>query len=370
MQNTKVRSSVTVDVEELDVVRHEVPLIEDPIVERPVFKSDLGVWWEALAAVVLLVAFWNIFRSIKVFGENTDVALFLLLAVVTVTFAAIAGRFAGKENIVRKLVGYLAIVGGFAFAVVAATTDLLPKSSLLTSAAVGLTITGWALRRLLGESIFRCISLGLFVALPIGFLNGSFLMNGFELSTKELVDQSVFWYTSALADFNDVSNLPNDAGIQFLKGDLNTAASFGNIFGLLVVLGTSLGLSVLTRQSLLVVVMTVVASCVWWIIFRSGYCLNMAISGVFDDPLNSLAMPSYVFLALLVVAGATNQCVGAIMAPIPIDPAQFEVSALTQIYNTFVSFPQLGQSHACMRADDEGNQQNAIFNDDSNRIAN
>ena len=370
MQNLKVRSSVTVDIEDLDVARHEVPLIDDPIVERPVFKSDLGIWWEALAAVVLLAAFWNIFRSIKVFWENTDVAVFLLLAIITVTFAAIAGRYVGQENIARKLSGYLALVCGFAFAIVAAITDQLPKSSHFTIAAVGLTITGWALRRLLGESVFRCISLGLLVALPIGFLNGSYLMNGFETNTKELVDQSVFWYTSALADFNDVSNLPNDVGIQFLKGELSTGASFGNIFGLLVVLGASLSLSVLTRQSLLVVMITVVASGLWWIIFRSGYCLNMAVAGFFDDPLNSLAMPSYIFLALLVVAGATNQCIGALMAPIPIDPAQFEVSALTQIYNAFVCFPQLGQSHACMRANDEGNQQNGIFNDDSTQNTN
>ncbi len=153
MQNTKIRSSVAVDVEDIDFVRHDVPIIEEPIEVRPVFKSDLGVWWEALTGIVLSLAFWNVFRSWKVIAERTDVALPLLLAVISIAVAGIAGRFAGEGSFARKLFGYLLVAGGLGLAVWAILSDPLPKSSLLTSAAVGLTIAGWSLRRMLGRSL-------------------------------------------------------------------------------------------------------------------------------------------------------------------------------------------------------------------------
>jgi len=363
MQNTKIRSSVAVDVEDLDFVRHDVPMIEEPLEVRPVFKSNLGVWWEALVAVALVLVFWNVFRSWKVFAERTDVALPLLLAVVAIAVASITGRFAGEGSVARKLFGYVLLAVGLGLAVWALVSGPLPKSSLLTSAAVGLTIAGWSLRRLLGESSVRCLSLGILVALPMGFLDSGFLTNGLVDKLEELVgdsfllpancDQSVFWFTSVLADYNGVPHLPKEGGIQFLTGELQLAASFGNVFGVLVALATSLSLSVISRQSLLVALLALGTSYLWWILFRSGYCLNMAATNSLEGPLKELAMPSYAFLFLLLMVGATNQCLGAIMAPIEIDPKQYDVTALTQIYNACISFPQLGQSHPSMLIEKE-----------------
>jgi hypothetical protein len=101
------------------------------------------------------------------------------------------------------------------------------------------------------------------------------------------------------------------------------------------------------------------ASSLWWIVFRSAFCLSIAMNDTLDGPLKDLAMPFYAFLLLLLLMGATNQSIGSILAPISVDPLQFEVTALTQIYNACVSFPQLGPSHASMLGEEKMNVRNS-----------
>ena len=359
MQNTKLRSSVSVVVEELDIVRNEDSPVDEPVIKRPRYQPDIGLWWEALVAVILIFPLWKVFGSWNVIWERPDVEVIIVMFSIAISIAAISGNYEGPSTILRKALAYVLVAAGLSLGLWSLTLESLPKSSLCTSAAVGLTISGWAVRRMLGEKTVRCISLGILATLPLGLINDGFLTAPFGFEIRELVDQSVFWYTSVLADLNSIPHAPFDDGIRFATGELKSAAVFGNLFGLLVALGASLSLSVLSKQSLLVCLLALTASFLWWIIFRSGYCVNMATSNQLDGPLKELAMPSYAMLGLLLVTASTNLCLGAILAPIEIDPAQSEVSALTQLYNALVSFPQLGQSHSSMHREIFDNDENA-----------
>lgn len=352
MSKAKVRTTVPVNVEEFDVIRHEVAPIEEVIIERPVFKSDLGTWWEGLCAVVLLVAFGNVIRSGTVFWSRLDIVFAWILVLVGISVAAISGRYAGEQTQIKKVLGVLLVVLGLGFGIVAIAWGPLPNSSHWTSAAIGLTISGWSVRRLLGESIVRSFSLGLAAALPLGFLNGGYLLRVWGTQIKTFVDQAVFWYAGIMADLNSVTNAPIDGGLKFASGDLLTAASFENMSGVLVALGASLGLSIIARHSLLVGTLALGIAFFWWLVFRAAYCVSIGANAQLNGPYSELAMPSYALIGMLMVIAATNICIGLILAPIPTTQDQYEVSSLTQIYNACVSFPQLGPSHFSMVADE------------------
>jgi len=344
MSKNKGRTSVQVDIDEMDAVAPDFDIVdaESPIAERAVFKSDLGFWWECLAGLVLLQAFLVVFLAGSKILEHSDIAFALLIIFISIVFAILTGRFAGEESAGRKGFGFIMIGFGLVFGIAAFAVGALPNSSPLTYAAIGLTVAGWSLRRLLGESVLRCLSLGLVAAAPVLFLESTTFAGVIVEKVRLLIDSTAYWFAGVIADLNHVPFSPVDKGIKFSAGELHSIAAFDNIAGVLVAIALSIACSVLGRQSFISALLSAAAAYMWWVAIRSGYCVSMAMGKSFDGPLSEQAMPIYALLGLFLLIIATNLCFSSLMKAIAIDPGQFEVSPLTQIYNACVSFPQLG----------------------------
>ncbi len=346
MSKNKGRTSVQVDVEEFEVAAPAFNLATDesPIIDRAVFKSNLGFWWDCLAGLVFLQSLLSIFLSGSKLLEHSDVAFGLIIVLLSVATAIITGRYAGTETNERKVFGFVLIALGLVAGVLAILAGSLPNSSPLTYAAIGLTLAGWSLRRLLGESSVRCVSLGLVAGLPLLFLEHSSYIGEQFAVVRSFLEYIAYWMTGVVADLNQVAFSPLDKGIRFASGELQSIAAFDNIAGVLVAISTSLAISVLGRQSFISALLSAIAAFMWWGVIRAGYCVEMAASKTLDGPLSELAMPILTLIGLFLLIAATNICFGTLMKAIEIDPGVFEVSPLTQIYNAFVSFPQLGPS--------------------------
>ncbi len=344
MSKNKGRTSVLVDVEEFEAPApvFDIATDDSPIIERAAFKSDLGYWWDCLAGLVLLQASLSLIVSGSKLLEQSDIALGLTVLLVAIAFAILTGRFAGKESGGRKVFGFVMVAAGLAFGIAGFALGGLPDSSPLIYAAIGLTIAGWSLRRLLGENVVRCLSLGLVVALPLLFLESASFIGAQFAVIRGYINYSVYWFVGVIADLNHVPFSQIDDGIKFAAGELQAIAAFGNVAGILVALALSIACSVVGRQSFASALLSALAAYMWWAIIRSGYCVHMATTKTLDGPLSELAMPIISLVGLFLLIIATNLCFGALMKAIEFDAGQFEVSPLTQIFNAIVSFPQLG----------------------------
>jgi len=67
-------------------------------------------------------------------------------------------------------------------------------------------------------------------------------------------------------------------------------------------------------------------------------------NGVWD----SIAMPIYGWLILLVVIAGTQVFLSSFLAPLPLDDHPIDHPILPQLYNLVVSFPQSGPKHASL----------------------
>lgn len=342
MPKAKGRTSVQVAVEELEVVAPSIEISETPIIEGPIFQSDLGLWWECLSGLVLAQGLLNIFLSWSKVWERSDIGVALLFTLGAVLVAVIKGRYAGNESNARKIFGFVCIGLGLLSGVAAVAFGTLPASSHWSYAAIGFTLVGWSLRRLLGESVVRCISLGLVAAFPLLFFKGDHFLGGIASSIQLFVESSTYWFIGVLADVYQFPYTAIVGGLKFASGEFRSAAAFGNVAGILVTLAVVLASAVIGRQSLVCCMLSALSAYLWWMLFRAGYVLSIASDKSLDGPLADLAMPLLALFGLILLTIATSIALSSILKVIPINAGQFDVSPLTLVYNAIVSFPQLG----------------------------
>jgi hypothetical protein len=386
MPKSKVRNVVSVEVEEFNPVVAEPTWRESHVetkTERK--KASLGAWWELSTGGALFVGLLSIILGRSNFGTQTEVPFSLVILLLGVCIAAISGRFYASEAVSRRIVGLVAFLVGVAFLCLSIVWNRLPEWSWLLSIGLGLTMFGWGLRRLVDESWIRVFSLGLVLIVPFLFLKDSLLPARTLSALQTNIDQLTFWYAGVWADVNKVPFTPfadeseptkeiaqttkapkapvpkkgasvvpakpTPIGIRFANGVVRSSGAFDNFAGLLVAVALSLCVSVSARHSLLVASICVCIAIMWWLVFRGGAFLSLAARSDFEGPLVTQAMSIGWMLLMFGLIIASSLSLGAIIAPIPIDSNQYELSPLTIVYNAVVSFPQLGPSNVGMLPD-------------------
>ncbi len=82
--------------------------------EKPVYRSELGVWWDCLAGIGILQGLLNVFRSWSEISLRSDILVSGLILSIAVGAAILSGRYAGFESPLRKYSGFLLIGLGIA----------------------------------------------------------------------------------------------------------------------------------------------------------------------------------------------------------------------------------------------------------------
>lgn len=350
MANSRTRSSVSVEVEETELVHHVEPTwrAEREVATKAYVKPELSGRWELLVGGVLALVGITLLRSWSVLWKQSEIGLSLILLAIAIVVAGMSGRFAGKESSARKLIGWTLLGVGLLGSLIALIVGPLPGSTWFLAPALACTLIGWGIRRMVGDSFLRSLSLGLLCLIPFVFLAGGLLPSASLESVRRLIDQTTFWYIGVLADVNYIPHTPIENGVEFISGKLESSGAFDNYAGLLVALVFSLAVSMVAGHSLLIAGSSLLFAFIWWMVFRAITCLSLASQEQFETVYNLQAMSLWWLLTLFLAILGTNLGLGAIFAPIPLHANQYDLSPLTVIYNALVSLPQLGPASTSM----------------------
>ncbi len=386
MPKSKVRNVVSVEVEDFHPVATESNWRENRVETKSERKKpNLSAIWELCAVGGLLVGLVSIIVGRNNFGSQSEVPFSLVILLIGIGIAAITGQFCEKESASKRIAGIATLLAGVVLLCLSIVWNKMPGWSWLLSIGLGLTVFGWGLRRLAEEGWLRAISLGLVMVVPFLFLKDSLLPARTLSSWQTSVDQLTFWYAGVWADINKIPFTPiadesvttkqigqtakagppragkkgdevvtrvqTPIGIRFSTGIVRTSGAFNNYAGILVAVALSLSISVSARHSLLVTFACISIAIMWWLVFRGGALLSIASRNDFEGPLVEQAMSLAWMFVMFGFILASSLSLGAIVAPIPIDSNQYELSPLTLAYNAVVSFPQLGPSSVGMLTD-------------------
>jgi hypothetical protein len=350
MPKSKIRNAISVEVE----IEDQRAEISDPTwyaereqeaERRRKDKIELGLWWDALAGLVLVVGLCSIFLTNGNIGTKTDIYASLVFLTSGVIFSGVYGKLHGKETRARLLMGWSFWAVGLGLVCCSLLFRENPTWSRLLCLGLVFAAIGWALRRLIGESFVRALSIGLVLILPFLVLDGTILLKEVLEGMKDFINQTTLWYAGVFADIWSIPFFPIEGGIRFSGGDIKDSGAFDNFAGILTFVCLSVSLSLALRQSLLVAAINAFVATTWWFVFRGLTCLGIADDNLPENYLSTQALSPLMFCILAMVVSASNLGLGAILGPIPISSSEdLELARLTVIYNALVSFPQLGPS--------------------------
>jgi hypothetical protein len=367
MPKSKVRSVVSVEVDEVDELNN-IPALAEPeesvswreereaVARKVKIPSDLGQWWELLFGVSLVLIGVTLFRSWSVLGTQIDILITLVMAAIAIGMAGISGEYSEKESKARLVCGWLAWSFGTFCALIAIVKGPLPSSLWFLLPGLFFSILGWGIRRLTGESWLRILSLSLIGIAPILFVR-----DGIMEGIREYVNQVAFWYAGIISDMQRIPSAPLENGIEFIHGIVNNAAAFDNYAGILVAMMLSWSISVLTRQTFVVALVSMVLAYVWWMAFRGFACSQLGALSTpqeFADTISVNAMSFFKLLLLIAAIAFTSLGLANLLATIPVSSNSYELSPITVLYNAAISFPQLGPTSLAMVREESG----AAFN--------
>lgn len=354
MAKSKARNTVVVEVDEAESSLLEATpwrqLVEEERPNRP--KADLGGFWEACFGIGAIVGLVSAALSSHLRVEGLDCFCALLMLVGFMIPVGISGFLSGSETPFRKRFGNIALMLGVAMLSASLVIRVEPLLFWLLAVGFCLLPIGWSLRRFRGESIPRCVSLGVVMLLPFVFLRGGLLPDVWLDAIQGWVQGMTYFTVGVVADLNQVPFSPSDSGLDFSMGSFTTSGAFGGFSGILVAIAFSLGISLAFRHSTIVALLCVSLAMIWWMIFRGSTCVYVASQNQFDGPLTEQGLSVLGLLSTLVVIAGTNIGVGALLGQIPIPFSQYDLSPMTVVYNSMVNWPQLGPTSLAMLPDD------------------
>ncbi len=209
MSKSKVRNVVSVEVDEF---QPEVPQSNWREARKESHargaKLEIGAGWELFTFAILLIGFASLWVGRSNIGSRTEVVLAVIALMSGVALAAITGKYYATESMPRKWIGLIALPMGGILLALSLVFKTNPLWSWFASIGFALTIGGWGIRRLAGESWVRALSLGLVFFIPFSFLKDSILPDEIQNSWEENAEQLAFWYGGVWADYNKVPFTP------------------------------------------------------------------------------------------------------------------------------------------------------------------
>lgn len=305
--------------------------------------SSFGVWVELVTIALFAFASVGVLSNFSLIWGNLGVLTSLFFTSIGVLVAFTSGHRDGDPSGLRMTTAIIIALASAGFAVLSLVQGGLSVWVWPTAISLACSIAFWSLLRLTGESTMRCLSLGAAAAVPLFLVVGPFA-DSFYAS----VDRVAVWFASTFFDMASIAYGLRDNGFQFVGGEISSMASSNNYAGIAGPIGLALATSVILRQSMILTVLSGLVAVAWWSIFRGLVCLsavqNSQMNGVWD----SIAMPIYGWLILLVVIAGTQVFLSSFLAPLPLDDHPIDHPILPQLYNLVVSFPQSGPKHASL----------------------
>jgi len=329
--------------------------------------SSFGVWVELVAIALFAFASIGVLSNFSLIWGNLGVMASMFLSSIGVMVAFTSGHRDGDPSGLRMTTAIVLAIAGAGFAVLSLVQGGLSVWVWPTAIALTCSIAFWSLLRLTGETTLRCLSLGAAAAVPLIMVVGP-LADSFYTS----VDRVAVWFASTFFDMATIAYGIRDLGFQFVGGEISSMASSNNYTGIAGPIGLALATSVILRQSMILTTLSGLIAVAWWSIFRGLVCLSAVQNSQIDGTWDSIAMPFYGLLMLLVVIAGTQVFLSSFFAPLPLDHHPIDHPILPQLYNMVVSFPQTGPKHGSLfapyqRRVDESNE--LVQVDEDNDIA-
>ncbi len=307
--------------------------------------SSFGVWLEIITVALFGFALSGVLSNVSAISENLGIVFSLLFTSIGVLVAFTSGYRDGDPGQIRMISAFIIALASIGLATISFFWGGVTVSVWPTAMAIAGSLAFWSLLRLTGETTLRCLSLGAAFVTPLLIAVGPFAIDFYSA-----VDRVAIWFASTFFDMASVSYGVRDSGFQFVGGEITSMASSNNLTGIAGPIGLAIAASVILRQSLILTAISGLTAVAWWSIFRGVVCVsavqNSQISGTWD----SVAMPLYGWLLLMVVIVGTQVFLSSFLAPLPLDERPIDHPILPQIYNFFVSFPQTGPKHASLFA--------------------
>lgn len=320
--------------------------IESGFEENALSKpSSFGIWVEVVAVALFALGLSGVLSNVSAIWENLGIVSALFFTTIGLSVAFTSGNRDGDPSQLRMITAMVIALASVVFAALSLLQGGFTIWVWPSALAITCSIAFWSLLRLTGETTFRCLSLGAVFAGPLLLVTGTFADNVYAS-----VNRVAIWFASTFFDMASISYGVRDLGFQFVGGEITSMASSNNFAGIAGPIGLALATSAILRQSLILTALSSLTAIAWWSIFRGLVCLSVAQNSPISGTWDSVAMPLYGLLLLMVVIVGTQVFLSSFFAPLPLDERPIDHPILPQIYNFVVSFPQTGPKHASLFA--------------------
>lgn len=344
--------------------------IESGFEEHALSKpSTFGIWVEVVAVALFAFGLSGVLSNVSAIWENLGVVSSLFFTTIGLSVGFTSGERDGDPSQLRMITAMVIALASVGFAALSLVQGGFTIWVWPTALAVTCSLAFWSLLRLTGETALRCVSLGAAFVAPLLLVSGPFADNFYAN-----INLIAIWFASTFFDMASISYGVRDLGFQFVGGEITSMASSNNFAGIAGPIGLALATSVILRQSLILTAMSGLSAVAWWSIFRGLVCLSAAQNSQIFGTWDSVAMPLYAWLLLMMVIVGTQVFLSSFFAPLPLDDRPIDHPILPQIYNFVVSFPQTGPKHAALfvpyrrpvvESDDREQDDDYITSDDS-----
>ena len=305
--------------------------------ERPQsFKKTLSSqdrWIEASCLGLLLLAVIVGADFCREWFSSLDRVLCSIFAFIGLCVALVRSDWNGERSRHRLALG-LALLSGATVVLFLSYFLARPKMSGI---ACGLILAGWCVFRVLSESVYQSLTLGLVFAIPAGIdaiaARGAFV--GLESLAVAV--------TSGLADAAELSHVQEGNKLIFGLGVADQFTCLGKWDSVLSFFGIALFCVLVFRRNLVCGALSLALSAIVWIAVRGTAWVALAWlgnqNGVWYEW--SAGLEIGLFLIALILVSSIDQFFAALFEPIPFEFINADFPLLAYLWNWMCGLPKL-----------------------------